>query len=237
MSEFYEQYANVIKNLLDEIIIKEHDNINKAGELIARSIMNGGIIQTFGSGHSYLAALEICGRAGGLIPSKVIEEPSRGDYEMVEGVGEQFCKKIDVQPNDVFIVISNSGRNPMGIEIADFFKSNGVPIIVVTSLEVSRSMSSRHSSGKLLYKFGDVVLDNHGVFGDSIMEMPGMPEKVSASSSFTSMMLLDCAVLYAIEVMLSKGFIPAVFRSANIDGGSEFNEKLQAKYANRLKRV
>lgn len=69
-------------------------------------------------------------------------------------------RQVDVQPEDVFIIISNSGRNPLSIEMAEYVKKKGCKVIVVTALEVSKSSTSRHSSGKLLYEFADVVLDN-----------------------------------------------------------------------------
>ncbi|WP_240829922.1 SIS domain-containing protein, partial [Listeria monocytogenes] len=52
--------------------IRSHHQYLHYDKLVADSIMNDGIIQAFGSGHSYAAAIEVCGRAGGLIPSKVI---------------------------------------------------------------------------------------------------------------------------------------------------------------------
>ncbi len=235
MGEFYEVFVEKINEVVADVLASNNESIKKAGELIANSIMNGGILQAFGSGHSYCAAVEICGRAGGLIPSKAINEPARGMYEMLEGTGVQFCKKLDTDKNDVFVIISTSGRNPLGIEIADHVKKQGIPIIVVTSLEVSKSMSSRHSSGKHLYDFADVVLDVKGVHGDAIVEVEGMPEKVMGTSSIASMMLLDCAVLHSIKLMLEAGYTPPVYRSANIDGGPEFNDMIVEKYKHRLR--
>jgi len=236
MPELYERYASNVIGLLSQIVTDEQAGIRRAGELIAESVMNGGILQAFGSGHSYAAAVEICDRAGGLLPAKVLREPSFGEYERIEGVGRQFCDKVDVQSNDVAVVVSTSGRNPMVIEIAGFFKEAGVPVIAVTSLAVSKGMTSRHSSGKMLYELADVVLDTHGELGDAIMEVPGLPEKAGATSSFTSMLLLDCAVLHSMTVMLDHGFTPPVLRSRNVDGGMEANEQVEGRYGARLKR-
>ncbi len=63
---------------------------------MAESIENRGIIQVFGSGHSYSSALELTHRAGGFIPSQNIKEPALGAYESVEGVGITFIKKFDI---------------------------------------------------------------------------------------------------------------------------------------------
>jgi uncharacterized phosphosugar-binding protein len=196
--------------------------------------MNGGILQTFGSGHSYAAAIEIAGRAGGLIPAKAIEDRTMGMFEIVEGVGTRLMENAYADKNDCFVLISNSGRNPLSIEIAKYAKDRGCKIIVVTSLEVSKALTSRHSSGTMLYEYADAILDNRGVEGDSAISVEGLPVKVCGLSSIAADILLNSAVLEAIELMVSKGFIPPVYISENVDGGHEYNLKLKAKYADRI---
>lgn len=231
-----DKYFKVVESLIKDIKETQKDNITKAAQIISESIMNGGIVHTFGSGHSYAAAIEVAGRAGGLIPSKAVQEPSRGQYEVIEGVGTKLMEDFDLRPNDCFIIISNSGRNPLPLEIADYVKKHGNKIIVVTSLDISKTMKSRHSSGKLLYEFADVVLDNRGVEGDAAIQLEGMQVKIGATSSIAAALLLNCAVLESIEMMLEKGYTPPVYMSANVDGGPEFNKKLTDKYADRLYR-
>ncbi|HHW02137.1 MAG TPA: SIS domain-containing protein [Thermoanaerobacterales bacterium] len=228
------KYFDVIEKLIKELKETQQDNIKKAGHIIAESIINGGILHAFGSGHSYAAAIEVAGRAGGLIPAKAVEEPSRGLYETVEGVGAKLMENYDLRPNDCFIIISNSGRNPLVIEVADFVKKNGNKLIAVTSLDVSRKLKSRHSSGKNLYQFADVILDNRGVEGDSAIQLEGMPVKIGPTSSVAAAVLLQATIVEAVEIMLAKGYTPPVYMSANVDGGPEFNQKLVEKYADRL---
>lgn len=232
----YELFFDTIEEIIKDVRKTQGENIKKAAEIIANSIMNDGIIQAFGSGHSYAGAIEIAGRAGGLIPAKVLEEPSRGKYETVEGVGTKFMEDVDIEENDCFVLISNSGRNPMIIEIAQWVKERGNKIIAVTSLDVSRNMTSRHSSGKMLYELADVVLDNRGVEGDAAIKLEGMKTKVCGTSSITAAILLNATVLQAIEIMLDRGYVPPVYMSQNVDGGPEFNKKLVEKYAHRLLR-
>ncbi len=231
------EYFKVIESLLKEVEETQSENITKASHLIADSIMNGGILQAFGSGHSYAAAIEICGRAGGLIPAKVIKEPAMGNYEAIEGVGALFVKRADFRKDDVVVLISNSGRNPLPIEIALKVKEVGAKLIVVTSLEASKQLSCRHSGGKNLWEYADVILDNRVAFGDSTIEVPGLPVKVCGTSSVAAAAMLNEAVLQAIKLMVSKNFLPPVYMSANVDGGNEFNEKLFQKYADRLNRI
>lgn len=228
------KFQKEIVEKLDKILDSQEDKIHLAGKIIANTIKNQGIIQSFGSGHSYGNALEISGRAGGLIQTKIINEPARGIYEMVEGVGTQFVKHLDLRKEDTLILISNSGRNPLGIEMAMEAKKLGVPIIVVTAYDVASNSTSRHSSGKMLHDFANVVLDNKSIFGDACIEVEGLPVKVGGTSLYTGCMLLDCAVLEAIEILMNEGIQPPLFMSANVDGGPEYNQVMLDKFKHRL---
>ncbi|MFB6469211.1 SIS domain-containing protein [Cytobacillus sp. Hz8] len=228
------EFFDKARELTDKLERTQAENIHKAAQIVAEGIMNGGITQAFGSGHSYAAAIEVSGRAGGLISSKVIMDPAGGMYESVEGVGTLLTHRLQIKPNDVFFLISNSGRNPMGIELAKWIKDHGNKLIVVTALEASKKSTSRHSSGKLLYEFADVILDNCSEFGDAALNIDGLETKVCGTSSFSATLLLQQTIYEAIEIMIKNGYKPPVYQSANIDGGTEYNFKLEELYADRI---
>lgn len=234
MKNTAKKFQATILDRLASIVDGQEEAIYKAAEIVAQTIENKGIVQSFGSGHSYGNALEISGRAGGFIQTKIINEPSRGHYEMVEGVGTQFLQHLDLQPQDTLILISNSGRNPLSIEMAMGAKEMGVKMIVVTAYDVAKHSTSRHSSGKMLHEFADVILDNRSIFGDSCIEVEGLPVKVGGTSLYTGCMLLDCVMMDALEILLEKGITPPIFMSANVDGGPEFNKKYVDEYKHRL---
>lgn len=228
------EFFDKAKEVMEKLETSQAENIHAAALLISDAIRNGGILQAFGSGHSYAGAIEVCGRAGGLIPSKLIRDKAEGMYESVEGVAPFLMRCVDIKPNDIFILISNSGRNPMSIEMAEHIKKKGNKLIVCTALEISKSSTSRHSSGKLLYEFADVVLDNQSMFGDAALQVEGMDSRVCGTSSFSTCLLLQQAIYEAVRDMKEKGYEPPVFKSANIDGGREFNQVLEEKYADRI---
>lgn len=232
--ELGKRFQKEIVEKLNSIDANQEEAIEKAGHLIAETIKNGGVVQSFGSGHSYGNALEISGRAGGFIQTKIINEPSRGIYESVEGNGTLFMNHLDIRPEDVLILISNSGRNPFSIEMAMKAKEMGIPIIVVTAYDVASHSTSRHSSGKMLHEFADVILDNKSVFGDACVEVEGLPVKVGGTSLYTGCMLLDMAVMCAMEELLAQNITPPVFLSANVDGGPEYNQKMLDQFKDRL---
>lgn len=233
----HNEYFAVIRELLQNLETYQLKNVDRAAELVADSIMAGGIIQAFGSGHSAAAAMEICERAGGLIPTKRLSDPTFGAYERIEGVGTKYMKKVDIRSNDVLILISNSGRNPMSIEMAMAAKEVGAKVLVVTSLASSQKLTSRHSCGKNLYEFADVVLDNMVPDGDAAVAIDGLPVKVCGVSSIAAATLLQTTMLEAIKKMVAQDYFPPVYMSDNVDGGPEFNEKLLTSFFDRLYHV
>lgn len=228
------RYFVTIEDLLHRLEESQRQAIHQAAGLIADAIMAGGILQSFGSGHSYAAAIEVASRAGGLFAAKVIKDPAMGIYEVLEGSGKILMRKVEVLPEDVVIIISNSGRNPLPIEIAMKVKEIGAHLIAVTSLAASKQLTSRHSSGKLLYEFADVVLDNLSVDGDAAIEVEGLPAKICGTSSIAAAALLQSTILEAVELMLAKGFNPPVRISANVDGGTERSIEIEKQYAPRI---
>jgi len=233
LSKVYE----VVKSLIQQLEATESPAIEAAAKVFADAIMGGGIIQAYGAGHSNAGALEITHRAGGFIPTKNIKEPAGGAYESVEGVGTTFLKKVDIQKEDAVVIISNSGRNPLPIEMAIGAKAKGAKVIAVTAVEASRELKSKHSCGKNLYQLADVVLDNKVVSGDSTIEVEGLDTKICGMSTVTTSVLLQAVTLRAAEIMLERGFQPPIYKSQNIDGGRKYNESLEEKYLHRLYRI
>ena len=229
-------YSCVI-DLVHQLETTQKENVEKAARLFADALKNGGMLQAFGSGHSQAGASELCFRAGGFIPTKQIKEPAGGAYEGIEGVGSSFMKKVDVREHDVVVLISNSGRNPLPIEIAIGAKEKGAKVVVITSLGASKKLTSKHSSGKNLYEFGDVVLDNCVADGDAMIELNGLDTKICGMSAITTAVLVQAAVCRASQMLLEEGIVPPVFKAQNIDGGPEYNDALLAKYFDRMYHV
>jgi uncharacterized phosphosugar-binding protein len=231
-----EAFFDKVQSILDEVRMNDLNTIHAAAELVADCIMGGGIVQAFGCGHSRAAAMEISMRAGGLVPVKLIDEPSQGRYEKVPGVGTAFMSQYDARPGDLFIIISNSGGNPMPVEVAQYAKRIGCKVIALTALEVSKSAPVKPEIGKRLYEIADIVLDLHSCYGDAAIEVNGLAGKVCGTSSIISAYLLDGVMLEAIELMVERGFTPPVLQSGNIEGGEEQGRALIMKYYDRLLR-
>ena len=80
----------------------------------------------------------------------------------------------------------------------------------------------------------DLVIDNCGVPGDAICEIPGLDARVASTSTVVGAALMHEVTVQTAAILLSRGFEPPVFRSANLDNSGESNQKWMAHYGNRL---
>jgi len=122
------------------------------------------------------------------------------------------------------------------VEVAQHAKRHGHPLVVVTSLEHSRQVPSRHASGKKLYELADVVIDNCGPYGDALLEMPdGL--KACAASSISGALIAQMLTAETIRLLLERGIEAPVYISANVPGGIERNQKIVQRYAGRIRQA
>lgn len=230
----YSEYLEVICQLIKNLETSQAEGIKKAAALVGDTIIAKGLVYTFGSGHSQLLAQEIFARAGGMYPILQIIDPFFGRAERLEGIGELLLLGLPLNPGETIFVISNSGRNPEPIEIAMKAKERGLRVIVVTSLAHSKIVTSRHSSGKKLYEFGDVVLDTGIPVGDACMSFKGIEVKAGAASTTVGAALMNAVMVEAIQYILDKGETPPILMSANLDGNEEYNLRIKNQYPDWL---
>jgi uncharacterized phosphosugar-binding protein len=139
-----------------------------------------------------------------------------------------------IQRGDVLILHSESGRNHVSIDAAVRARELGARIIVLTNLNTTKAVSSRHPSGKNLYELADLVMDNCGCVGDASLLIPGVPQKVGPTSTAVGAVILNAVMVQAVEYVVEQGGIPPVFVSANMDGGDEYNESVLKAYREHI---
>ena len=228
----YKEYLDIVTERVQKIKETQGEAICQAAALLGDTLIGGHMVFTFGSGHSQLLAMEIHARAGGLYPVQAIIDPMKGKAERIEGYGSILVQYAPYKEGDLLFVISNSGRNPEPIEVALHARSKGVKVIVLTSMEHTHAVASRHSSGKKLYELGDIVLDSHVPAGDASMTYIGMEPKAGALSTILGATILNAVVVEAIQYLLDHNYEPPVLMSANLDGSEAFNEKVIRRFAN-----
>jgi uncharacterized phosphosugar-binding protein len=230
-----QRYLASVAEMLATVTVANRDSLRGAARILADAVEADGLIHAFGSGHSQLLALELTGRAGGLVPVNVIYDPGYGSAEAVEGYAQTLLRDVAFRPSDCLVVISNSGRNAAPVEMARLGRLAGMQVIALTSLGASRDLTSRHSSGMRLFELADVVLDNASLPGDAAVEVPGVGFPSGPTSTIIGAALLNAAIIEAIEVLIERGVEPPLFRSNNADGGREHNAALRARFAGRMR--
>ncbi len=233
-----QSYYQRILEILDKASSSQQEQLEKASQHIAQSLLKGGILHVFGSGHSNMIGKEITSRAGGLVPVNLVPDPTEGMAERLEGLGEillgRYARRYQLLPGEVMIVVSTSGRNPVPIEIALGARERGLFVIAITSLEYSRMSTSRHTSGKRLYEVADLVLDNCVPPGDASVEIGHTGQKAGASSTIAGALIVNMLMLSVIEHIIEAGEEPPILRSYNLEGADEHNQRLFDRYRVRL---
>lgn len=210
------------------------------GPLIGDNLIAGGVLHTFGSGHSEILSRELLGRAGGLVCITGMVDPTEGRIEHLPGYGthllETHARLHGMKTGETVIVISNSGKNPAPLEVAAGAKALGLIVVALTSLAMSRQASSSLPDGKRLFEIADHVLDNRGVPGDAIVELPPPHPRAGSTSTLTGAILLNLLQMEIIDHLLSRGHPPPLLKSQNLPGNRESNLQTARPYQHRLSR-
>ncbi|MDX6277791.1 MAG: hypothetical protein QOJ72_1919 [Nocardioidaceae bacterium] len=244
--------ADFLREVVDRLTqlgaYAEGGGLDPAIEMIADAVDAGAMIQAFGTGHSQAFAMEIAGRAGGLIPTnnialrdvvlfggKDVSILTEGILERDPSIVDDLWKTVDAHEGDVFVIASNSGVNGTIVGLALLAKEHGHGVIAVTSLDHTMQVTPKHPSGKRLSEIADVVIDNLAPYGDTTLTV-GDNVGVGAVSSLTAAYIAQLLTIGVAERLAAAGTVPPIYLSANIPAGDEHNHELEARYGDRLRR-
>jgi uncharacterized phosphosugar-binding protein len=247
MTDLTTQYLDEVTTRLQRLAGASKP-IEDAIAVISDALEAGGVVQAFGTGHSEAFAMEIAGRAGGLIATNRIPLRTlvlRGGRELSvlggaelerdPGVADDLLSLFDLDPSDVFIIASNSGVNGSIVGMALAARARGHKVIAVTSLDHTSRVQPKHPSGRRLSEVADIVIDNLAPYGDSTLTLQG-GVGVGAVSSITAAFIAQRITIGVAETMRQRGKTPPVYISANIPGGDEHNRALEDLYGVRIRR-
>jgi uncharacterized phosphosugar-binding protein len=240
MSSLADTYLSRASTMLAEARVKNAVTLTKLGEVIGTSIAAGGIVHTFGSGHSDVIAREIIGRAGGLVCVNGMSDPTGGFIENIVGYGTKLVERYDRQygmrAGETIVVISNSGKNSSPIEVALYAKQKGLNVVALTCVDMAKVAKTVHPGGKKLHEIADHTLDNCGVTGDAIVDTGGGAMS-GPTSTFIGATLLNLLSLEVIAWLRAHGHTPPILRSQNLPDAIEYNRELGKKYHGRLSKM
>lgn len=244
----WERYVGVVLAQLRQVQATQGPALRAAARMVADALAQDGWLYVFGSGHSHLMAGELFYRAGGLArvapifhgPLMLHEGAARSsELEREEGYAARVLADYPLGARDVLVVVSNSGRNPVPIELALLARERGARTIGLVSARHMAAFPSRHRSGQRLGEVVDLVLDNCGVPGDAALTLEGLEEPVGPTSTITGALLLEALVVQAVEELLAAGRAPEVWQSANLGAGqyAARNQQLLERYRGRVRHL
>ena len=200
-----DRYHEAVDNLLKTVRETQRENIIKAGEIVAEAVEKGHKIYLGRIVH-YME-MDLIYRGGGPIFYKEYKE---GETELKSG--------------DVLFVSSVSGRSKGAVDLAWSAMEKGVNVIALTSMSYATQVDPVHESGKKLYEFVTLALDNCAPAAEAMLEVEGIEARFSAASGIASDYIMWSLTSACIEKMLNDGYTPGILKSANFPGGNDYNK-------------
>lgn len=244
--DIVKEYYDRINRILQTIVTSERENIEKAAQQVAQTVLDDKLFYVFGTGaHSIMSAMELFLRAGGLCNVQGIFPPGLTDFdgspktERITGFASRIFEWYGIKSGDLLMICNVNGINPMTIDAALEAKKLGIRTIGVTSVEFAEqaepNIPNRHTSNKNLHDLVDLVVNAHVPFRDALLEVPGVPVKVGPGSTYPMIFIVNSIVVRAIEIVVQKGKEPPVMLSGNSARGEEYNQKYRDRYRGRIR--
>ncbi|EPH43288.1 SIS domain-containing protein [Streptomyces aurantiacus] len=239
------RYLDAAIGLLQRVRDEEAGRITAAGELIADAVAAEGRLFAFGAGHSSLAAQDVVYRAGGLALMNLLSVPGvvgvdvmpatlGSALERVDGLAGAVLDSSPARSGDVLVIISLSGRNSLPVEMAMNARAIGLKVIGVTSVAYATETKSRHVSGTFLKDHCDLVLDSKIAVGDAELTLDSVDAPFGPASTMVASALMQAMMATAAAALAARGIQPPLLRSANVDGGHDWNGRVFIEYGDRI---
>ena len=159
-------YMEKITKIQEKAYETNKESLHQLANMIADNMMNDHLIYVFGTGHSSLLGLELFSRAGGLANIVPMADPDTltiygsrrsGELEQINGLADIIYDQYDIKKGDMIIINSNSGRNPVPVQMALRAKKEGLYIVVFTSLEESKKIKDDKNIIKIKFNNSDYI--------------------------------------------------------------------------------
>ncbi|HLX63814.1 MAG TPA: SIS domain-containing protein [Planctomycetota bacterium] len=245
------QYLDKCRALIDTVAAQQ-PLIQRAADCFAATILAGRMVHCFGSGHSRIMVEEMWPRYGsfpGFNPivelSLTFHNPVVGAngqrqamfLENVHGFAERILRNFDLSEIDSALVISSSGCNVVSIEMAECFQKRGIKTVAIISKRHSEASKTRHSGGKKLQDFADIVLDTGAPPGDAMVKIDGLDTPVSPGSTIGGCMLVNAIKAEVAERLTRAGAPPKVLSGAAVVGAERAAQLFESAYDEHARRL
>lgn len=206
-----DRYQQAVDDLLLKARTTQREAIQRAGEMAANAVMQGKKIYLHKICHSI--EMDLYNRGGGPV-----------FYQLYK------AEETKLEAGDILFVSSVSGRTLDVVNLAYDSVAAGVNVIAFTSMEYAKAVDPVHESGKKLYEFATLSIDNCAPAAEAMLEVEGLDARFAAASGIASDFLMWSITSVMVEKMLEKGCTPGILKSYNFPGGREHNEVIQEHF-------
>jgi uncharacterized phosphosugar-binding protein len=227
--------------------------IEHASVVCAEAIAGGGLVHTFGTGHSRIPVEEMFPRYGsypGFHPivelsmtfhTQVVGSNGQRQAMFIErtpGLAEVILANFRFAAGDAMLIFSASGLGAVVVEMARGARSRGLPVIAVTSVAQSKAGEVEEGVGARLLDEADIVIDLCTPAGDALCRLDGLPETpIGPGSTLAAVAVADAIKVRTAELLLAKGKLPPVITSAAEVGKRRSDELFEAAYREHARRA
>jgi len=239
------------RGVLDRIENTQLDAIEAAADIAADAIGGGGVVHTFGTGHSRIPVEEMFPRYGSYPGWHPLVELSMTFHteiagsngqrqamfiERVPGLAAAMLANFELRPTDAILMFSATGRNAVPVETAMIAKAAGLKVIAVTSIAEARSVPATHESGTILADHADVILDICTPLGDAAVEIDGWESKVGPVSSIANITIVNMLKVRTAEKLSERGIELPVLTGGQVVGAERSHELFESAYLEHARR-
>jgi uncharacterized phosphosugar-binding protein len=236
--------------------VEEQENeITKAAEWFAASILAGRMVHVFGSGHSRMMVEEMWPRYGSFPGFNPIVELSLTFHnlvvgangqrqamflENVSGLAPRILRNFVLSDLDTALIISSGGTNVVPIEMAEGFQKNNIKVVSIISNQHSEASKSKRADGIKLGDVSDLLIDTGAPKGDSMIHIEGLETPVAPGSSIGGILIINCIKAKVAALLTAAGHPPTVLTASNVVGekmATELFEKAYDEHAVRLSKL
>jgi uncharacterized phosphosugar-binding protein len=239
-----EIYLNRIEEVIGAIRRTQKDKIENAAQSFAQSIMDGGKVYLFGSGHSVIPVLDIFPRYGSFVGFQPILDPRLMWFnitgpggarellwlEQTEGYAQVVLESYRLESRDSILIFSHGGLNAAPVEMALEAKKKGLTVVSVSSHQNHKQARPKHSSGKDLADASDIAIDNCIPPEDALVQVDGIPERFAAGSTAAVVCIAMSLVAETGTRLVKAGAKPPTFVSPNVGLPPNHNREVFKAY-------
>jgi predicted NBD/HSP70 family sugar kinase/uncharacterized phosphosugar-binding protein len=239
------------RDVLDRIDMTQGEALERAAEIAADAIGGGGVVHTFGTGHSRIPVEELFPRYGSYPGWHPIVELSLTYHtEIVGANGQRQAMFIERTPGlaaailanfvlrstDAIMIFSATGQNPVPVEMAAICREAGLKVIAVTSVAETRQATHRLPRPVLLTDHADVVIDLCTPLGDAVIDVRGWRSRVGPVSSIANVAIANTVKVLTAHKLAARGVTLPVITGSQVVGDEASAALFEAAYLEHARR-